>query len=116
MGMTDMQILLRVELPLAMPVIVGGIRVATVWTIGTASLAAAIGGGGLGRLIFSGLASLRNEVIFAGALPATLLALCADQGLKWFQLYLSPDNKAKRLLKSSNKLKTSKKLEKVEVV
>lgn len=101
MGMTDMQILFKVELPLALPVIVGGIRVASVWIIGTASLAAAIGGGGLGRLIFSGLASLRNEVIFAGALPTTLLALLSDQGLKWFQLYLSPDRRAQRLSKLS---------------
>jgi len=112
MGMTDMQILFKVELPLAFPVIMGGIRVATVWTIGTASLAASIGGGGLGRLIFSGLTSLRNEVIFAGALPATLLAILADQGLKWFQAYLSPENRAKRLYKSSNKLIKSKKYEK----
>lgn len=116
MGMTDMQILFKVELPLAFPVIVGGVRVATVWIIGTASLAAAIGGGGLGRLIFSGLASLRNEVIFAGALPATLLALIADQGLKRFQMYLSPSNKVKRLLKSSKKFESYEKTNKMEVI
>lgn len=116
MGMTDMQILFKVELPLAFPVIVGGVRVATVWIIGTASLAAAIGGGGLGRLIFSGLASLRNEVIFAGALPATLLALIADRGLKQFQMYLSPSNKVKRLLKSSKKFESNEKVNKMEVV
>lgn len=116
MGMTDMQILFKVELPLAFPVIVGGVRVATVWIIGTASLAAAIGGGGLGRLIFSGLASLRNEVIFAGALPATLLALLADQGLKRFQMYLSPGNKVKRLLKSSKQFEIYEKANKMEVI
>jgi osmoprotectant transport system permease protein len=99
MGMTDMQILMKVELPLALPVIIGGIRVATVWIIGTAALAGAIGGGGLGRYIFSGLSLIRNEVIFAGAFPATLLALIADQGLKAFQAYLSPENRAKRLAK-----------------
>ncbi|MBP1925108.1 osmoprotectant transport system permease protein [Sedimentibacter acidaminivorans] len=116
MGMTDMQILFKVELPLAFPVIVGGVRVATVWIIGTASLAAAIGGGGLGRLIFSGLASLRNEVIFAGALPATLLALLVDRGLKQFQIYLSPSNKVKRLLKASKKFESNEKTNKMEVV
>lgn len=122
MGMTDMQILFKVQLPLAMPVIIGGIRVASVWTIGTASLAASIGGGGLGRLIFSGLASLRNEVIFAGAFPATILALLADQGLKWVQLYLSPDKRAQRLSRLSDeseddkRLEEKNKLEKAEVV
>jgi osmoprotectant transport system permease protein len=97
MGMTEFQIMLRVELPLAAPVIISGIRVASVWIIGTAALAAAIGGGGLGRLIFSGLSSIRNEVILAGALPATLLALAADQGLKWLQHYIEPENRARRI-------------------
>ena len=110
MGMTDMQILLKVELPLAMPVIIGGVRVATVWIIGTASLAASIGGGGLGRLIFSGLASLRNEVIFAGAFPATLLALLSDQGFKWVQIYLSPEKRVKRVLKFSSELEKKDRL------
>jgi len=96
-----MQILFKVQLPLALPVIIGGIRVASVWTIGTASLAASIGGGGLGRLIFSGLSSLRNEVIFAGAFPATVLALLTDHELKWLQLYLSPERRALRLSKSA---------------
>lgn len=103
MGMTDMQILRRVEIPLALPVIIGGIRVASVWIIGTAALAAAIGGGGLGRLIFSGLASIRNEVILAGALPATLLALLADQGLKELRAHLRPERRAKRLAKTAAK-------------
>lgn len=116
MGMTDMQILFKVELPLALPIIVGGIRVASVWIIGMASLAASIGGGGLGRLIFSGLAALRNEVIFAGAFPATILAILSDQGLKWVQLYLSPERRVKRILKLLNKLEKEKKLEKMEDV
>ncbi len=111
MGMTDMQILFKVELPLALPVIIGGVRVAAVWIIGTASLAASIGGGGLGRLIFSGLSTLRNEVIFAGAFPATLLALLSDQGLKWIQMYLSPEQRAKRVIKKTTELEKKEKLE-----
>jgi osmoprotectant transport system permease protein len=97
MGLTDMQILTRVELPLALPVIIGGVRVATVWIIGTAALAAAIGGGGLGRLIFSGLTQIRNEVIFAGAFPATILALGGDQGLKALRHHLRPEKRARRI-------------------
>lgn len=97
MGMTEFQIMTRVQIPLAMPVIISGIRVASVWIIGTAALAAAIGGGGLGRLIFSGLSAIRNEVILAGALPATILALIADYGLRWFQNYVSPDRRAARI-------------------
>lgn len=97
MGMTNIQILIKVQLPLAMPVIISGVRVASVWIIGTAALAAAIGGGGLGRLIFSGLSLIRDEVIFAGALPATLLALITDFGLKRFQKYFTPEERAKRI-------------------
>jgi osmoprotectant transport system permease protein len=103
MGMTEYQILTKVQLPIAMPIILAGIRVATVWVIGTATLASAIGGGGLGRLIFSGLASIRNEVVLAGALPATVLALLADQGLKWLQTYLSPKTRAIRLAKKAER-------------
>ncbi|MFP4409807.1 MAG: ABC transporter permease, partial [Spirochaetaceae bacterium] len=104
MGMTDFQITAQVELPLAMPVIISGIRVAAVWIIGTAALAAAIGGGGLGRLIFSGLATIRNEVIVAGAVPATILALVADQGLKMLQAYLEPENRAARIARKEQRL------------
>lgn len=103
MGMKEYQILTKVQLPIAMPIILAGIRVATVWVIGTATLASAIGGGGLGRLIFSGLASIRNEVVLAGALPATVLALVADQGLKWLQKYLSPKTRAIRLAKKAER-------------
>jgi osmoprotectant transport system permease protein len=107
MGMTEYQILMKVQLPIAMPIILAGIRVATVWVIGTATLAAAIGGGGLGRLIFSGLASIRNEVVLAGALPATILALTADQGLKWLQRYLNPKTRALRLAKRAERAETA---------
>jgi osmoprotectant transport system permease protein len=78
MGMTDAQLLRRVELPLAASVVLAGIRVATVIGIGLATIAAPIGAGGLGTLIFSGVASLDNARILAGAVPAALLALLSD--------------------------------------
>jgi osmoprotectant transport system permease protein len=78
MGMTDGQVLLQVELPLAMGVILAGVRVATVITVGVATIAAAIGAGGLGEFIFRGVAMVDNRVILAGAIPAALLALLMD--------------------------------------
>jgi osmoprotectant transport system permease protein len=78
MGLTDRQLLFQVELPLASGVIVAGVRIATVVSIGLATIAAAIGAGGLGEFIFRGLAMVNNEVILAGAVPAALLALAAD--------------------------------------
>jgi len=81
MGMTDTQLLRYVELPLAAPTILAGIRIAVVATIGTATIAAVIGGGGLGVLIFRGVASVDVVSILAGAIPAALLALLADAGL-----------------------------------
>ncbi len=78
MGLTPRQVLWHVELPLATPVILGGVRVATVITIGVATIAAAIGAGGLGEFIFRGLAMVDNRVILAGAIPAALMALLAD--------------------------------------
>jgi osmoprotectant transport system permease protein len=78
MGLDSRQILWHVELPLAMPVILAGVRVATVITIGVATIAAAIGAGGLGEFIFRGLAMVDNNVILAGAIPAALMALIAD--------------------------------------
>lgn len=78
MGMTPRQMLWQVELPLSMGVILAGIRVATVLTIGVATIAAAIGAGGLGVFIFRGVAMASNPVILAGALPAALLAIGAD--------------------------------------
>lgn len=80
MGMTGRQVLLRVELPLSLPVLLAGIRVATVWTVGIATIAAAIGAGGLGEFIFRGLAMVDNRVILEGAIPAAMLALAADVG------------------------------------
>ena len=78
MGMSDLQLLFQVELPLGMGVILAGVRVATVITIGVATIAAAIGAGGLGEFIFRGLAMVDNRVILAGAIPAALMALLAD--------------------------------------
>jgi osmoprotectant transport system permease protein len=78
MGLTPWQMLWRVELPLASPIILAGIRTATVITVGVATIAAAIGAGGLGEFIFRGLAMVDNNVILAGAIPAALMALSAD--------------------------------------
>lgn len=78
MGMTDLQLLMQVEMPLAMPVILAGIRVAAVTSVGVATIAAAVGAGGLGEFIFRGLASVSNPLILAGAVPAAVLALLVD--------------------------------------
>ena len=81
MGMTDAQLLWQVEIPLASGVILAGIRVATVIAVGVATIAAAVGAGGLGMFIFRGVSMVDNRVILAGAIPAALLALLADFGL-----------------------------------
>ena len=78
LGLTPRQLLFDVELPLAMPTIVSGIRIAVVAGIGIATIAAAIGGGGLGTFIFRGVAMVDTNLILAGAIPAALLALIAD--------------------------------------
>jgi osmoprotectant transport system permease protein len=80
MGMTNRQVLFRVELPLSLSTVIAGIRVATVLTIGIATIAAAVGTGGLGEFIFRGLAMVNNPLILAGAIPAAALALVADFG------------------------------------
>jgi osmoprotectant transport system permease protein len=85
MGMTDGQVLRKVELPLALPVIFAGIRTATVINVGVATLAAYIGAGGLGEFIFGGIALNNSQMILAGAIPAALLALLFDQGLALLQ-------------------------------
>jgi osmoprotectant transport system permease protein len=90
MGLTDRQVLWQVELPLALGVIIAGVRVAAVISVGLATIAAAIGAGGLGEYIFRGLAMVNNSVILAGAIPAALLALAADLGLGWLEKRLSP--------------------------
>lgn len=90
MGMTDRQLLFQVELPLALSVIIAGVRVATVISVGLATIAAAIGAGGLGEYIFRGLAMVNNQLILAGAIPAALLALLADVTLGWLERRISP--------------------------
>jgi osmoprotectant transport system permease protein len=78
LGMTERQRLFAVELPLAFPSIIGGLRIATVIAIGVATIGAAVGGGGLGTLIFRGVAMVDTKRILAGALPAAGLAIIAD--------------------------------------
>jgi osmoprotectant transport system permease protein len=78
LGMTERQVLMKVELPLAAGVILAGLRTATVTCVGIATIAAAVGAGGLGELIFRGVASVDNRLVLAGAIPAALLALGAD--------------------------------------
>jgi osmoprotectant transport system permease protein len=90
MGLTDTQILFQVELPLAVSVILAGVRVAAVTSVGLATIAAAIGAGGLGEFIFRGLAMVDNRVILAGAIPAAVLALLADLSLGWLERRLRP--------------------------
>ena len=85
MGMTRRQMLWQVELPLAMGVILAGLRVAAVTSVGVATIAAAVGGGGLGTFIFQGLTMVNNNVILAGAIPTAILALLADAGFGWIE-------------------------------
>ena len=94
MGLTDWQLLCKVELPLAASVILAGMRVAVVISVGLATIAAAIGAGGLGELIFRGLAMVNNSVILAGAVPAALMALLADFGLGWLGRRFAPPQAA----------------------
>ena len=89
MGMTSRQLLREVEFPLALPTIVAGIRIATVLAIGVATIAAAIGGGGLGTLIFRGVAMVDTRLMLAGALPAAVLALGADIVLSAIERFLA---------------------------
>jgi osmoprotectant transport system permease protein len=97
MGMTDQQLLLQVEIPLALPVILAGVRVATVISVGIATIAAAIGGGGLGVFIFRGISTVNNELILAGAVPAAFIALSADFSLGLLEKNLTKqtENKGK---------------------
>lgn len=89
MGMTPSQLLRQVQLPLAIPSIVGGIRIAAVLAIGVATIAAAVGGGGLGTLIFRGVAMVDTRLILAGALPAAMLAILADVLLSYLERSLA---------------------------
>jgi osmoprotectant transport system permease protein len=90
MGMTDRQLLLQVEIPLALGVILAGIRVATVIGVGLATISAAIGAGGLGEFIFRGLSTVNSGLILIGAIPAALMALVIDSSLGWMEGLLIP--------------------------
>ena len=90
MGMTDRQLLWQVQLPLALGVIIAGVRVAAVISVGLATIAAALGAGGLGEYIFRGLSMVNNQLILAGAIPAAALALLVDVTLGWLERRLSP--------------------------
>lgn len=89
MGMTRQQVLWRVEIPLALPTILAGLRIAIVSTIGTATVAAAIGGGGLGTFIFRGIATADLVTVLAGAVPAAVMAIIADEVLEWAERHYS---------------------------
>lgn len=88
MGMTDWQLLTQVELPLAASSILNGIRVAGVISVGIATIAAAVGAGGLGTFIFRGVAVVDHQLLFAGAIPAALMALILDTVLGWVERWL----------------------------
>ena len=91
MGMKPIQILFSVELPLSLPVIMAGIRISTVWTIGIATLCALIGAGGLGALILKGLRSIQMDYLVAGTVPAAVLAVTADCLLGRLERWLTPE-------------------------
>lgn len=95
MGMTKNQILRMIEIPLALPIIMAGLRTAAVLTIGVATLAAFIGAGGLGDLIYRGLSTTRNELVLAGAIPAAVLAIVIDLLLKRIEMATDPKSRKK---------------------
>jgi osmoprotectant transport system permease protein len=96
MGMTNRQLLMLVQLPLALPVMMAGIRTSTVISVGVATLASPIGAGGLGDQIFQGIHMVDNNMIFAGAIPAALLALVLDGLLGLLERKLTPGSSPKR--------------------
>ncbi|RKQ34560.1 ABC transporter permease [Oceanobacillus halophilus] len=91
MGMSNWQSIMKVEFPMALPVIMAGVRLSTVYLIGWATLAAFIGGGGLGDFIFDGLNLYQPALIIAGTVPATILALIADRSLSMIENKLTPE-------------------------
>ena len=96
MGMTDRQLLFQVEIPLASGIIIAGIRIATVISVGIATIAAAIGGGGLGVFIFRGISTVNTGLILAGAIPSAVIALVADLFLGWLERYLTQPSQRKQ--------------------
>ncbi|TXK84006.1 ABC transporter permease [Paenibacillus sp. N3.4] len=109
MGMTNWQILWNIELPLALPVLMAGVRTAAVLTIGVTTIAAFIGAGGLGEIVFRGVALMRTELIIAGGLPAALLAVITEFLLKRLEIKVTPNKqsnpqKSKRLKKKVERI------------
>ena len=96
MGMTETQLLFQVEIPLALGFIIAGVRIATVICVGIATIAAAIGGGGLGVFIFRGISTVNTQLILAGAIPSALIALGADLFLGWVEKYLTQPGQRKQ--------------------
>ena len=96
MGMTDTQLLFQVEIPLTIGIIIAGIRIATVISVGIATIAAAIGGGGLGVFIFRGISTVNTQLILAGAIPSAFIALGADLFLGWLERYLTQPGQRKQ--------------------
>jgi len=96
MGMTPRQVLWWIQMPLAAPVIIAGVRIATVVSVGVATIAAAIGAGGLGTLIFRGVAMVDNRLVLAGAVPAALLAVLADLALTWIEKWIQHGRASQR--------------------
>ncbi|MGE5485846.1 MAG: ABC transporter permease [Ignavibacteriales bacterium] len=90
MGMTDLQCLALVEIPIALPVILAGVRTSLITSIGTGTLAAFIGGGGLGQFVITGMSMLKDHITLAGAVPAALLALLVDQILNRLERAITP--------------------------
>ncbi len=90
-GLTKMQILTKVQLPIALPVIMAGVRVATVWAVGTVTLAAYAGGKGLGFMIYSGISMMNINMILAGAIPACILAMVADWLIGLLEKWVTPE-------------------------
>lgn len=90
-GLTKLQILTKVQLPIALPVIMAGVRVATVWAVGTVTLAAYAGGKGLGFMIYSGISMMNINMILAGAIPACILAMVADWLIGLLEKWVTPE-------------------------
>ncbi|MFQ9515177.1 MAG: ABC transporter permease [Eubacterium sp.] len=93
-GLTKMQILTKVQLPIALPVIMGGVRIATVWAVGTVTLAAYAGGKGLGFMIYSGISMMNTNMILSGAIPACILAMLSDLLIGILEKWVTPEGVA----------------------
>ena len=104
MGMTDWQVLKMVELPLALPVMLTGIRVAVVISVGVATIAAAVGAGGLGTYIFRGLRQNDNNLLLAGAISSAILALSADFGIGLIEKFFAPKRASEKISPTKRKL------------